>query len=96
MSGKRRSKLALFVPVDAARGESLPARDLAIGRTRRTVILSRAERAKLVRVNRILTELTDMPHPLCGCKLCQARTLTDTQDEASFTIPGVTLADDAE
>jgi hypothetical protein len=86
-SGQRR----LFHIFDAGRDRLEPAH-----RPDQAVILTPAQRSKLVRINRLLTDLTDSHHPSCGCELCRARMLTDTQDRGSFTIPGVTLAVDAE
>jgi hypothetical protein len=88
---KDRRQLALFVPVDAARGEAIPANAV---RARRSVTLSRAERAKLARANLLLTQLTEYHHHSCKCELCEPRWRTDCQDAESFTIPGVTLAAD--
>lgn len=48
--------------------------------------LTVTERVQLTEANRLLTAITTPHHPCCECMLCQARMLTDVQDEASFTV----------
>jgi hypothetical protein len=57
------------------------------------VVLSPDERRKLAEANRLLTELTESHSHACECELCLARVLTDVQDEASYTVPGVIPSD---
>jgi hypothetical protein len=57
--------------------------------------LPRLTRSTICRpVHKLLTDLTEAHHPACACELCNARMLTDVQDPESYTIPGVTLAEE--
>lgn len=57
------------------------------------VTLNPAEQGKLTEANRLLTELTETHTHACGCTLCEARALTDVQDQPEcWTVKGVTLS----
>lgn len=58
-------------------------------RPRQTHHLSPLERAMLAHANWILTELTRAHCPFCDCEMCDARVLTDCQDEAAYHVPFV-------
>lgn len=48
--------------------------------------LTEAERANLAQANRLLTGITVAHCHTCACELCEARALTDVQEEASYHV----------
>lgn len=51
-----------------------------------TTRLTDAEWSQLAEANRLLTALTAGHRHTCGCPLCEARALTDVQEEGSRTV----------
>ena len=48
--------------------------------------LTDAERLQLAQANRLLTAITDAHCHSCECCLCEARALTDVQDEEAYHV----------
>lgn len=55
-------------------------------------VLTKDERETLISINHLLYQLTEKHHCMCCCELCEARAMTDVQEESSFTVNY--LADD--